>query len=230
MLVKVAVGRHQPVLVFGDDEWQRVAMRERVRFTGRLAPADDRDVAALVTPRGPPVRIARPGPAWRATDALRASIRAAVAHRPEAQAALVPALVDGDDAGMSRELTEDFRATGLTHLTAVSGTNLTLVVGFLLVVARCSGVRGRWLGLVGAAGIIGFVLLARTEPSVVRAAAMGTVALIGPRARWLAPGPPRPRCCRRGVAAPRPGTRRYGGVRAVRAGDGRDPAGRPVVA
>ena len=179
VLVKVAVGRHQPVLVFGDDEWQRVAMRERVRFTGRLAPADDRAVAALVTPRGPPVRIARPGPAWRATDALRASIRAAVAHRPEAQAALVPALVDGDDAGMSRELTEDFRATGLTHLTAVSGTNLTLVVGFLLVVARCSGVRGRWLGLVGAAGIIGFVLLARTEPSVVRAAAMGTVALMG---------------------------------------------------
>jgi len=39
-------------------------------------------------------------------------------------------------------------------------------------------VRGRWLYAVGAAGIVGFVLLARTEPSVVRAAAMGTVALL----------------------------------------------------
>ncbi len=61
----------------------------------------------------------------------------------------------------------------------VSGTNLTLLVGFLLVAARWCGVRGRWLHLVGAVGIAGFVLLARTEPSVVRAAAMGTVALIG---------------------------------------------------
>jgi competence protein ComEC len=179
VLVRVAVGRHQPVLVFGDADWRRVAVGERVRFTGRLGTSDDGDVAALVTPRGPPEVLGRAGVGWRATEALRASIRDSVAQRPEAQRALVPALVDGDDAGMPEELTEDFRTTGLTHLTAVSGTNLTLVVGFLLVVARWSGVRGRWLGLVGVAGIVGFVLLARTEPSVLRAAAMGTVALVG---------------------------------------------------
>jgi competence protein ComEC len=173
------VGRHQPVLVFGDADWRRVAVGERVRFTGRLGTSDDGDVAALVTPRGPPEVLGRAGVGWRATEALRASIRDSVAQRPEAQRALVPALVDGDDAGMPEQLTEDFRTTGLTHLTAVSGTNLTLVVGFLLVVARWSGVRGRWLGLVGVAGIVGFVLLARTEPSVLRAAAMGTVALVG---------------------------------------------------
>jgi competence protein ComEC len=33
--------------------------------------------------------------------------------------------------------------------------------------------------VVGAAGVVGFVLLARTEPSVLRAAVMGTVALVG---------------------------------------------------
>ena len=132
-----------------------------------------------MTPRGPPETAAAAGAAWRATEALRASIRDAVAHRPASQRALVPALVDGDDAGMPPGLVEDFRTTGLTHLTAVSGTNLTLVVGFLLVVARWVGVRGRWLGVVGVAGIVGFVLLARTEPSVLRAAAMGTVALVG---------------------------------------------------
>jgi competence protein ComEC len=92
---------------------------------------------------------------------------------------LVPALVDGDDAGLDPALVDDFRATGLTHLLAVSGTNLTLVVGFLLMVARRLRVRGRWLHVVAALGIAGFVLLARAEPSVLRAAAMGTVALIG---------------------------------------------------
>ena len=96
---------------------------------------------------------------------------------PTDQRALVPALVDGDDAGLDPALADDFRTTGLTHLLAVSGTNLTLVVGFLLVLARWGGVRGRWLYVVGAAGIVGFVLLARTEPSVLRAAVMGTVAL-----------------------------------------------------
>ena len=180
VLVRVAVGRHQPVLVFGDDAWERVAIGERIRFTGRLAPVEDAgDLAATVTPRGPPETAAAAGAAWRATEALRASIRDAVAHRPASQQALVPALVDGDDAGMPPGLVEDFRTTGLTHLTAVSGTNLTLVVGFLLVVARWVGVRGRWLGVVGVAGIVGFVLLARTEPSVLRAAAMGAVALVG---------------------------------------------------
>ncbi|MEO6511364.1 MAG: DNA internalization-related competence protein ComEC/Rec2 [Nocardioides sp.] len=179
VLVRVAVGRHQPVLVFGDTDWQRVAIGERVRFSGRLGPSDEGDLAALVTPRGPPEVLGRAGAGWRATEALRAAIRDSVAHRPEAQRALVPALVDGDDAAMPDELTTDFRTTGLIHLTAVSGTNLTLVVGFLLVLARWVGVRGRWLGLVGLAGIVGFVLLARTEPSVLRAAAMGTVALVG---------------------------------------------------
>jgi competence protein ComEC len=98
---------------------------------------------------------------------------------PADRRVLLPALVDGDDAGLDPALVDDFRTTGLTHLLAVSGTNLTLVVGFLLVVARWLGVRGRWLHVVGAAGIAGFVLLARAEPSVLRAAAMGTVALVG---------------------------------------------------
>ncbi len=80
---------------------------------------------------------------------------------------------------MPAELVSDFQASGLTHLLAVSGTNLTLVVGFLLVVARWAGVRARGLVVVGVLGVAGFVLLARTEPSVVRAAAMGSVALIG---------------------------------------------------
>ena len=114
---------------------------------------------------------------WDAAAAVRSSVREAVAHRPDAERALVPALVDGDDAEVDAGLADDFRTTGLTHLLAVSGTNLTLVVGFLLLLARWGGVRGRWLYVVGAAGIAGFVLLARTEPSVLRAAVMGTVAL-----------------------------------------------------
>jgi competence protein ComEC len=174
-----------PVLVIADDAWGDVELGSTVAASGRLAPSEGGDLAAVLGARGPPEVLAAPDAWWTAAAAVRASIRDAVAHRPDDQRALVPALVDGDDAAVDPGLAEDFRATGLTHLLAVSGTNLTLVVGFLLVLARWCGVRARWLYAVGAGGIVGFVLLARTEPSVLRAAVMGTVALfaMGPQGR-----------------------------------------------
>lgn len=167
-----------PVVLLGDRRWLEVRLGSTVATSGRLAPTEDTDVAALLVV-GEPEVTERPDLWWRGAAALRGEIREAVAHRPGDQAALVPALVDGDDSALSADLQRDFRTTGLTHLLAVSGTNLTLVIGFLLVVARWCGVRGRWLHIVGAVGILGFVLLARTEPSVVRAAAMGAVGLLG---------------------------------------------------
>jgi competence protein ComEC len=83
----------------------------------------------------------------------------------------------GDTSGLEGALTENFKSTGLTHLTAVSGANLTLLLAFLLTVARWIGLRGWNLRIVGLAGVIIFVALCRTEPSVLRAAAMGLVAL-----------------------------------------------------
>jgi competence protein ComEC len=166
-----------PAVVVGDEQWQDVPLGSTVRTTGRLAPADG-DAAAVLSTRGPPDILAAPDLWWRGAAAVRASMRTSVEPRsPEAEA-LVPALVVGDDARVDEELAADFGTTGLTHLLAVSGTNLTLLVGFLVLLARWVGVRGRWVLLVAAAGIVGFVLLARTEPSVLRAAVMGTVGLL----------------------------------------------------
>jgi competence protein ComEC len=167
-----------PVLVLGRGDDARVPLGATVLLHGTLVAADDRDVAALLRTSGDPELLEPPGPWWRAAAAVRQALRDSVAHRPAEQRALVPALVDGDDAQVDPTLQDAFRTTGLTHLLAVSGTNLTLVVGFLLWLAGWCGVRGRWLHLVGAAGIAGFVLIARTEPSVLRAAVMGTVGLV----------------------------------------------------
>ena len=134
---------------------------------------------ALLRPSGDAEVVDPPGPWWRAAGA-RSGRRCATrwrTARPTSgrwcrrwSTATTPR-VDPD-------LQEAFRATGLTHLLAVSGTNLTLVVGFLLALARWCRVRGRWLHVVAAAGIVGFVLIARTEPSVLRAAVMGTIGLV----------------------------------------------------
>jgi competence protein ComEC len=168
-----------PVVVVTDTRWAGVRLDSRVRVSGRLDRADGPDLAAVLIARGPPDLVAGPPPVLAAVDHLRAAIRKAVAGRSPGPRALVPALVDGDDGGLADDVAADFRTAGLTHLLAVSGTNLTLIVGFLLIVARWCRVRARGLLVVGVLGVAGFVLLARTEPSVLRAAVMGSVALVG---------------------------------------------------
>ena len=159
-------------------QWFQVPVGTRVAVDGRLeAPDRGSDVAAVLRVRGAPTVLEPPSPGLRVVERVRAGLRRAVAdRRPEARA-LVPALVLGDTSGLDAELTQDFQSTGLTHLTAVSGANLTLMLAFLLTVARWVGVRGWWLRILGLAGVIIFVALCRTEPSVLRAAAMGLVAL-----------------------------------------------------
>ena len=167
-----------PVVVMAGADWPGPPLGTSLETTARLLPAED-DVAALVRPTGDPRVLAEPDLWWDAAAAVRRSVRAVVAHRDVDARELVPALVVGDDGGLDPALADDFRTTGLTHLLAVSGTNLTLVVGSVLVLGRWLGVRGRWLHALAAVGIVGFVMTARAEPSVVRAAAMGTVALVG---------------------------------------------------
>jgi competence protein ComEC len=165
------------VVLVGDEPWADVQLGALVRGTARLAPPDRPDVGAVLTGPSPPEVVGAPPGVLVGAEAVRRGIRESVRGSPEARA-LVPALVVGDDRRMSSDVVEAFRTCGLTHLTAVSGTNLTLVVGFLLLVARGVGVRGRGLTAVGVLGVVGFVVLARPEPSVVRAAAMGSVALL----------------------------------------------------
>jgi len=121
--------------------------------------------------------ISQPGLIDAALNRIRAGLREAMAHSPPDQAGLVPGVVIGDTSQLSPELTEAFKTTALTHLMAVSGTNLTLMVVFLVAAARALGARGWWLRGVTVAGVVVFVALCRGEPSVLRAAAMGLVAL-----------------------------------------------------
>jgi competence protein ComEC len=172
-----------PVLVvvtgpqFG--QWLHIPVGTRVAVNGRLEVAGrGSDVAAVLRGvRGAPLVVERPSAGLRLVERIRAGLRRAVADRPPEARGLVPALVLGDTSGLDEDLTRDFQATGLTHLTAVSGANLTLLLAFLLTVSRWVGVRGWWLRGVGLAGVLVFVALCRTEPSVLRAAAMGLVAL-----------------------------------------------------
>ena len=167
-----------PVLVIGSPQWERVRFGQHVEVTGRLGPVDaGSDVAAVLSARATPRALDEPAWWLRAAERVRAGLRESVAGESEAVRGLVPALVMGDESGLPAELAEDFKVTGLTHLSAVSGTNLTLLLAFVLPLARLLGVRARGLTVVGLVMVVVFVVLARPQPSVLRAAAMGLVAL-----------------------------------------------------
>lgn len=159
---------------FVDGRADDLVVGRRVVLQGRLQPSDrsDESVTIDVVRRGPSTGAAW---WWEASEVVRAGVRRSVSHLSAEPRGLVPALVDGDERGVTDDMADDLRRAGLTHLTAVSGTNLTIVLGVTMALARSAGARRRGLLVVGGLSIVAFVLLARPEPSVVRAAAMGLV-------------------------------------------------------
>lgn len=168
-----------PVVVFAEPGWERHELGSTLEVVGRLDVADDAADSAVLLPSRLEGRGADPPWWWDLSGSLRDGITEGVTEGGKDERALVPALVDGDDHAISEEVDEAFRTSGLTHLLAVSGTNLTLMLAFVLAITRRMGVRGSAELLVGVLATIGFVLLARPEPSVLRAAAMGLVAIVG---------------------------------------------------
>jgi competence protein ComEC len=168
------------LLIVPREGWADVLPGTELTADGLLAPATRPDLTvAVLRVRGPPSALTPP-PWWqRAAQSLRAGLRqAAGAVLPERSAALLPSLAIGDTSAMSATMREEFRTTGLLHLTAVSGANVALVCGavFGLLTLLRAGPRTRVL--VAAAALVGFVILARPSPSVLRAAVMGGVALL----------------------------------------------------
>jgi competence protein ComEC len=115
----------------------------------------------------------------RAAFSVRESLKHASERLPVDAQGLLPGLVVGDTSGLSSSLENDMRAVNLTHLTAVSGANLAIVAAFVLGLSRGVGLRRQWVPISVALAIAFFVLIARPEPSVLRAAVMAMVLIIG---------------------------------------------------
>ena len=114
---------------------------------------------------------------WRAMvqRTLRDRVFSAV---PEPAGSLTLGVLTGDDALMPPQTRATFRRAGLSHITAVSGWNLSVLAGVLEAGA------GRWLGRrsLGALtlGVVWmYAYLVGMEPSVLRAAMLTTLSMVG---------------------------------------------------
>ena len=123
-------------------------------------------VTPLQVVRGPPAVIG-------ATNIVRARVRAATArHLSGDAAALLSGLVVGDTTGLSDEAADELLAAGLSHLVAVSGSNVALVLAGAVALSAMAGLGSRGRRRVGVVAVLWFVVLVRGEPSVLRAAVM----------------------------------------------------------
>ncbi|MFI8354153.1 ComEC/Rec2 family competence protein [Streptomyces cyaneofuscatus] len=188
-----------PVLLMvspGDDRarWQELLPSTRFRVGGRLSPPaheGERLAAVLrVDTEGPPRITGPPTAVQRAAGELRSGLREATDGLDADARALLPGLVVGDTSRVPPELHDAFKATDLTHLLAVSGANLSILL-FLLIgppgsalnserrgLAPKLGISLRGTALIGGALTLAFIVVCRPEPSVLRAAACGLITLL----------------------------------------------------
>ncbi|WP_081744732.1 ComEC/Rec2 family competence protein, partial [Arthrobacter sp. H14] len=168
-----------PVLVIAGERWSAVQTGQRVGGAGSLeaaGPGDD--VEALFFSETSPTLIEPAGHWDKRTTEIRRTFKDRAATLSSDAAQLLPGMVLGDRSSLGADLDKAMKRTGLTHLTAVSGANCAIVLG---VVFLCGyAVRlPRWLAAaVAFLALLAFVTLVRPDPSVLRAAVMGTIGIV----------------------------------------------------
>ena len=172
-----------PVLAFiSDPELISVSENyipgQRIRFLAKLSPAPvGKPFAGYIRLLEKPVVIESAPQYQMLASQLRAGLHESLRLSPESAKGLVPGLALGDSSALQPELAEQMKAAGLTHLIAVSGTNVTLLIVVVLAVLRKFRVNRNWQYLITVFALLAFVVLVRPQPSVLRATVMGLVAL-----------------------------------------------------
>ena len=167
---------------------------DRLRVVARVELAEDFDgfayreylarqgIGGIVRARGADVVEEARGAA-----ALLAGVRATLlggltAVVPEPEAALGAGILLGVRASIAPEVNESFATAGLTHVVAISGWNIAIVVALVGAMLRPLERRpgGRWMtAAVATSSVAGYVMLTGASPSVVRAALMAAALLVG---------------------------------------------------
>ncbi|MDO4917683.1 MAG: ComEC/Rec2 family competence protein [Rothia sp. (in: high G+C Gram-positive bacteria)] len=93
-------------------------------------------------------------------------------------AALLLGLSYGDDSSMTPATQSAFKIAGLTHLTAVSGANMSLIFMLIFRTGLCCGMNRKMLIIGGVGGTFGYGLLVGLDGSVIRAWAMGLLGAV----------------------------------------------------
>jgi competence protein ComEC len=121
------------------------------------------------------------GAAWKRTLlTFKVHAQATIARiLPEPEASLLTGILLGVESGIPRDVSEDFKTTGASHVIAISGFNISIITA-LLTATLGRLVRDRRLAAgIAIAGVVAYTILVGADAAVVRAAVMGVVTVIG---------------------------------------------------
>lgn len=94
---------------------------------------------------------------------------------PVPQSGLLSGLLLGGSDQLSKEVQNNFSRTGMTHIVAVSGYNVTIIAEYLMLLGIFLGLWRRQAFWFAVTGIILFVILTGLSASAVRAGLMGVL-------------------------------------------------------
>ena len=189
VLLELPLGRSPP---------QGAILAFRATVAPPRGPEDGFDERGWLARRG--VHVVLRGRDWRIvgrrggigglSDRIRAHVAHAIAPALEGERrAVLAGIVLGEDEGLTEDLRESFKASGLYHLLAVSGQNITFLALGVLGLAWLLGIPRVAAELGAIAAIAAYVLAVGWQPSVVRAGVAGGLASLAwllsrPRDRW----------------------------------------------
>jgi competence protein ComEC len=139
---------------------------ERLRWRHAVASFDAVELRAFEPARSP---------LHRTANLLRARVLAGGRHLGPTERALMAGFLLGDTRELPRDVEEQFRASGLTHLLAVSGANVAFVLALARPVLRRLPLRAQLVA--GLTLLVVFGTMTRWEPSVLRACAMAACSM-----------------------------------------------------
>jgi competence protein ComEC len=125
---------------------------------------------------------------WQALFDIKARALTVLAQIfPEPHAALLQGILLGVEANIPADIKTQFSLTGTSHVIAISGFNVSILVALFMALA------GRWLGerrgaLVALAAVAVYTVLVGASASVVRAAFMGGLSVVAARLGRRSPG------------------------------------------
>jgi competence protein ComEC len=166
--------------------YPQVVQADEIAFDGPLqAPPDSGDFADYLARSGIAFT-ARPrdfdligsdGSALAALEGLRRTAADLISHvLPEPQAGLATAMAIGLRDVVAREVTDDFRTSGLSHVVAISGWHIAMLGA--VVAALLGGLPRRPRSLLVVIAIFAYAILAGAAPSILRAAVMASAVIV----------------------------------------------------
>jgi competence protein ComEC len=149
---------------------------ESIELTGTLhARGQEESTAFNLYASASPHHTAPPPVILEWANGLRTGFAHAAGRLPGDGGALLPGLAIGDVQAVSEGLDAAMKASSLSHLTAVSGSNCAVVIALVMLIARLARLPRMLRAAVALAALGAFVVLVTPQPSVVRAAVMATI-------------------------------------------------------